>query len=102
MSKTTILLPRIVPQVHDATYERSALVDPLAWGVPELTAMVSSFTRLSGASTVPSLKEWPILPDKVRPAQETPSRRKLSKAAASYGECMVRGRFPGCVKHGAM
>ena len=77
-----------MPQVHDAGYERSAYVDPLAWGVPELTAMVRSFTRLTGASTVPSLQEWPILPDKVRPDQQTPSCKQLSRAAIRALWCL--------------
>ena len=64
-----IVLPRHVPQTHDTSYERTADVDPLAWGVPDLVNMVRSLTRLTGAVTVPGLDEWALLPDKVKPGQ---------------------------------
>ena len=67
LSNTVIVLPRNVPQTHDTTYERTAAVDPLAWGVPDLVHMVRSLTRLTGAVTVPGLDEWVLLPDKVTP-----------------------------------
>ena len=65
------MLPRHVPQTHDTTYERTAVADPLAWGVPDLVNMVRSLGRLSGAVTVPDLDEWALLPDKVTPASHT-------------------------------
>ncbi len=65
LSSTVIVLPRNVPQTHDTTYERTALVDPLAWGVPDLVNIVRSLTCLTGAVTVPGLDEWVLLPDKV-------------------------------------
>ena len=65
-SNSVIVLPRIVPQVHDTGFQRTSAVDPLAWGVPELAAMVRSLSQVSGAATVPGIDEWVILPDKVR------------------------------------
>ena len=67
LSKTVIVLPRHVPHTHDTTYERTAVADPLAWGVPDLVNMVQSLARLSGAVMVPDLDEWALLPDKVTP-----------------------------------
>lgn len=65
LNNTVFALPRIVPQIHDNSYGRTAEADPYAWGVHELTAMVRSLTHLSGASTMPSIEEWAVLPDKV-------------------------------------
>lgn len=81
LSNTVIVLPRVVPQVHDTGYQRSAGVDPLSWGVPELAAMVTSFTQLSGASTLPSLEEWRVLPDKVSCSRN--SLMPLTRAATA-------------------
>lgn len=68
-SNTVVVLPRHVPQTHDTSYERTAAMDPLAWGVPDLVNMVRSLTGLTGAVTVPGLDEWALLPDKVTSRQ---------------------------------
>jgi hypothetical protein len=65
LNNTVIALPRIVPQIHDNRYERTAGTDPYAWGVSEVIAMVRSLAHLSGATTMPSVEEWAVLSDKV-------------------------------------
>lgn len=60
-----IILPRIVPQVHRLEPARVTPEDSIAWEVPQLAALVDNFCKVTGATTLPSLHEWTVLPDKV-------------------------------------
>ncbi len=94
-SNTVIVLPRNVPQTHDTTYERTALADPLAWGVPDLVNMVRSLARLTGAVTVPGLDEWVLLPDKVASDPTSVSPNSLICPSATCRPCHMKGHAMG-------
>ncbi len=62
-----IILPRVVPHVHQLESSHVEPRDPIAWEVPHLAALVANFCGATGATTVPSVEEWSVLPDKVTP-----------------------------------
>lgn len=62
---TVIVLPRIVPHVRNFDPERTPSEDERIWDVPKLAGLVEDFCSLTGATTLPSLAEWSVLPDKV-------------------------------------
>ena len=60
-----IVLPRVVPQVNDLSPNGFKTDDPREWNVRALANLVQGFLNKTGATTLPSLTEWTILPDKV-------------------------------------
>lgn len=63
-----VVLPRVVPQVNDLTPDSFRTDDPRLWNVTSLAGLVQGFLNRTGATTLPSLTEWTVLPDKVRPS----------------------------------
>ena len=63
-----VVLPRIVPQVNDLNPDAFRTDDPRLWNVTSLAGLVQGFLNRTGATTLPSLTEWTILPDKARPS----------------------------------
>ncbi|KAK9806624.1 hypothetical protein WJX73_001273 [Symbiochloris irregularis] len=64
---SVVILPRLVTQLHnymrvDAADESSRRI--LAMGTEHVLHLLQIFVDLAGVSTVPSLQEYPILPDK--------------------------------------
>jgi hypothetical protein len=75
LEEAVLLLPRIVPRLHDTGVNAGPGENPLAWGVPALVQQVEALVRRAGLTTLPSLEEWALLPDKVSPfACLTPMR----------------------------
>ena len=66
LSNTVVVLPRVVPQVNDLNPDSFRTDDPRLWNVTSLAGLVQGFLNRTGATTLPSLTEWTILPDKVR------------------------------------
>ena len=60
-----VVLPRVVPQVNDLNPDSFRTDDPRLWNVTSLAGLVQGFVNKTGATTLPSLTEWTILPDKV-------------------------------------
>ncbi len=67
LADTVIVLPRIVPQVRSLDPDRTPTENFKVWDMAKLTGLVQHFCSLTGASTLPSLAEWSVLPDKVCP-----------------------------------
>ncbi len=65
LSNTVVVLPRVVPQVNDLNPDSFRTDDPRLWNVTSLAGLVQGFLNRTGATTLPSLTEWTILPDKV-------------------------------------
>lgn len=61
-----LLLPRLVPRLHDPSAEYTYGQDPLAWDVPLVLQQVQALIDHTGVSTLPALEEWAVLADKVR------------------------------------
>ena len=69
-----VVLPRVVPQVNDLSPDSFRTDDPRLWNVTALAGLVQGFLNRTGATTLPSLAEWTILPDKVRPSPDLARR----------------------------
>ena len=65
LSNTVIVLPRVVPQVNDLSPNAFKTDDPRQWNVTALANLVQGFLNRTGATTLPGLTEWTILPNKV-------------------------------------
>lgn len=68
MENAVILLPQIVPMLHNngRRYPLSERYgDPFAWDLPLMRDMLARFLAASGAATLPHLHEYAQLPDKV-------------------------------------
>lgn len=61
-----LLLPRLVPRLHETALERTPDQNPRAWDVAHVINQVEALVNLTGLTTVPSLGEWATLADKVR------------------------------------
>jgi len=54
-----------VPQVNDLSPNAFKTDDPRQWNVTALANLVQGFLNRTGATTLPGLTEWTILPNKV-------------------------------------
>lgn len=66
LSNAVLLLPRIVPRLHDASVAPAFGENPLAWDVAQLVAQLQALVDRTGVTTLPSLQEWAVLPNKVQ------------------------------------
>lgn len=66
LANKVIILPRIVPHVRNFSPDRFPTNDRSSWDVARLRDLVAAFCSATGATTLPSLAEWSVLPDKVR------------------------------------
>ncbi|CAL8472050.1 g11592 [Coccomyxa elongata] len=64
LHNAVLLLPRLVPRLHETGIERTPDQDPRAWDVAHVIKQVEALVNLTGLTTLPSLEEWAVLADK--------------------------------------
>lgn len=71
LQDTVIILPRIVPTIRPVSRHwskqtvSSTFSDPKQWDLQTVLGMLEKFLKVRHAKTLPTLKEYRILPDKV-------------------------------------
>ena len=76
-----VVLLRVVPQVNDLNPDAFRTDDPRLWNVTSLAGLVQGFLDRTGATTLPSLTEWTILPDKACPLPDLAHLLRLRGAS---------------------
>lgn len=66
LHNAVLLLPRLVPRLHDTGIQQTLDQNPRAWDVVHVIKQVEALVNLTGLTTLPSLEEWAVLADKVR------------------------------------
>jgi hypothetical protein len=68
LNKDVVILPRVVPQLHDML--RWAVTphfgDRRSWDMSTLVDLLQRFATAAGVTLFPSLEEYRVLPDKVQ------------------------------------